>query len=205
MRDDWPLRAPQNPSQATSFSSTTIERLVSHRPAGNPENYFAPALVIAGSVLAAWLVLLNLLKNWAAFLFFGSTQYDELIPAVGLFLLGLTLHMACEGYFRGNFAMTRANTLRLINLGLMPVIFSLVFRDSADGVLTAIGAAMGATSAVGLLFTQFGSCATRLLAHTRELIVYGLRRVAADLIQLAFISLPAILIATFEEPLDGRL
>lgn len=165
------------------------------QPADSPENYFAPALLIVGSALAVCLVLLNLMKKSAAFLFLGSPQHDDLIPAVGLFLVGLTLHMACEGYFRGRFAMTRANALRLINLGLMPVIIFAVFRDSAEGVLTAIGAGMGVASAVALLFTRFGAGVTRLLARTAELVIYGLGRVPADLLQLAFISLPAILIA----------
>jgi O-antigen/teichoic acid export membrane protein len=165
------------------------------RPADSPENYFAPALLIIGSALVVCLVLLNLMKKSAAFLFLGSPQHDDLIPAVGLFLVGLTLHMACEGYFRGRFAMTRANALRLINLGLMPVIIFPVFRDSAEGVLTAIGASMGVASAVALLFTRFGAGVTRLLARAGELVIYGLGRVPADLLQLAFISLPAILIA----------
>lgn len=165
------------------------------RPGQAPDNYFASGLLIVAGALAACLTLLNLLKGSAAFLFFGSAQYRSLIPAVAVFLLGLALDMACEGYFRGGLQMGKANVLRFINLGLLPVIIFPLLGTSAEGVLTAIGAAIGTTSAVALLFTGFGSNVTRLLGRARELLVYGLGRVPGDLMQLAFISLPAILIA----------
>jgi O-antigen/teichoic acid export membrane protein len=162
------------------------------------DNYFAAGLLIVASALAVCVTLLNLLKGPAAFLFFGSAAYQALIPAIGLFLAGLALHMACEGYFRGSLDMTRANLLRFINLGIIPIIVFPLVGSSAEGVLTALGAAMGITSAVALLVTGFGSGTSELLSKVRELLLYGLGRVPADLLQLAFLSLPSILLAHFQ-------
>jgi O-antigen/teichoic acid export membrane protein len=168
------------------------------RPGDVPDNYLASGLLIVAGALAVCLTLLNLLKGPAAFVFFGSAQYRDLIPAVGLFLLGLALHMACEGYFRGRLDMARANVLRFINLGIMPLIVFPVFGYSTASVLSALGAALGASSAVALLFTGFGSGVTRLPGNARELLVYSLGRVPADVMQLAFLSLPALLFAHFQ-------
>ena len=158
-------------------------------------NYFASGLLVIGFALAVCVTLLNLLKGSAAFIFFGTAGYDYLVPPVALFLLGFALHMACEGYFRGSLHMTRANVLRFVNLGIMPLIVFRFFGTSTVCVLTALGAAVGVTSAVALLFIRFGSGVTDLLGHARELLLYGVGRVPGDLSQLAFMSLPAILIA----------
>jgi len=162
----------------------------------NASTQWAAGLLLLASSVAISLGLLNFFQSSVAFLLFGNARHRYLIPSVGLMLLGLALHTACYGYFRGNLKMTSANALQFVNIGILPLVIFPFFGRTVSIFLTALGTSMGLTSALALLATRFEAPAGGdLLRHAKELLWYGLGRVPGDLSQTALLTSPAVIVA----------
>ena len=164
-----------------------------------PQSYLAAALASIGFTTATWLLLMSSLKGFFAFLFFGDRHYDYLIPALSLMLIGLSLHSICYAYLRGTLRIANANLLHIVNHGVVPLFAFVVFSRTVSSLLVALGilwilSSILALMAVSLRLPLQLSTAD-VICHGRQILRYGVGRVPADFLQIAFFALPAIFVA----------
>ena len=171
--------------------------------AGALENYsesgFATATLTAG-LLPALLVafVLNFQPDWAAVLLFGTAQLSPLVPPVTLAIGGITLHSMVYAIYRGRSEMGIANTMQLVNLGLVPLL-AFVFADhDAAAVLTATGASWLAVSAVALLHVlnrerKSWRGLANMRDHLRLLLRFGLPRVPGEFALVGLFAIPSLI------------
>ena len=160
-----------------------------------PDNYFLSGIVVLFINVLLFMLVLNLFKRQFACLFFGSSEYHDLIFSISIMIIGLTLHAACYSYYRGNLLMIRANILQVLNTGVVPV---LVFVTHADIVrilsLTGLSWIITSAFALALICKNLEWNKTKsLLPCAKELLSYGIQRVPGDFGMAALLSLPAIL------------
>ncbi len=163
----------------------------------HPDRYFLAGILTLYTNVFFFILLFNLLKFHFAFLFFGKSEYYNLIYPISLMIAGLTLHSSCYSYYRGKLLMIRANTLQIINSGVIPV---LVFINQTDviHILLLTGLLWIATSTLALI-SIFKNLAwdkiISLFPPIKELLMYGIQRVPGDFGMAALISLPSIVTA----------
>jgi O-antigen/teichoic acid export membrane protein len=157
--------------------------------------YFAGGLLGFGLASAVTLLCLTVFKDAFAYLFFGSSLYAYLILPVALMLLGSTLHVASYSYFRGHLNMARANLLQFANMAVVPLAVFPWARNSASFLFCAIGTATAVVGAGALLGIRFAVPGGDALRAVKEMLTFGLGRVPADFIQLAFLACPSIFVA----------
>src|SRR5664280_3885 len=163
----------------------------------HPDKYFLGGILVLFTNVLLFTLFLNLFKNHFAFLFFGNSEYAGLILPISLMIIGLTLHTSCYSYYRGNLLMGRANTLQIINSGIIPV---LAFLSQTDiiRILSFTGLFWIFTSMIALILISKNlkwDKNTSLLPSIKELLSYGIQRVPGDFGMAALISLPAIITA----------
>jgi O-antigen/teichoic acid export membrane protein len=138
---------------------------------------------------------MNLFSSAFSYLFFGGKQYANLVLPLSILVVGLVLHALVYAYFRGNLAMRRANTLQLINLGLVPLLAFAVFNGSVRAVLSALGILTTLMAAVALALTPLRHMTDRILPEAKKLLLYGIPRVPGDFIHMALFTLPVTFVA----------
>ena len=153
------------------------------------------ALLLSLSMVVLFSLFALLFQRQFINLAFGSSDYAHyLIPLCAL-LAGGIFHASAYNAYRGMLKTHTANILLVLNHGLTPLI--LVFgSDSVDDLLIR----------TGIIWILFSSCALMPLlwklrtesfdrAASRTTLFFGLKRFPADLLQIAFFSLPVIFAA----------
>lgn len=136
-------------------------------------------------------------KGFFGTLFFGNSQYDSFIPAIALLLIMYGLNAIIYGYLRGLHNVYFANSVQLLNIGILPII-ALVFSDS---IITLIYLNV---------FLLFGSCLVfggiilkkyamkfnvdEFKVDSKVLLNYGLPRVIGDFSLLCILTLPTYIV-----------
>ena len=99
------------------------------------------------------LIFINLFKDYFTKIFFGTTDYTNLILPLSFFLAGLTLHALIYSYFRGRLLVKTFNILQVINLAIVPIGILIIFkRINIEQMITLMGIA---TFIISFIFHYF--------------------------------------------------
>jgi O-antigen/teichoic acid export membrane protein len=144
------------------------------------------------------ILLMNLGPGTASMILFGSTAMTRLVPAATIVLAGLAMHTIVYAVFRGRGDMRLANTLQLLNTGIIPVTAFMIVRHDAAAVLSATGATLMVTCGAAMmieLLRERSDPAPRhdVVAHLRLLLRFGLPRVPGEFALVGLFALPALL------------
>lgn len=156
---------------------------------------FGAASWCVGAAVGVLALALIVWRNWFSYLFFGNKDYAHFLPALSLMLLGLSMHSLCYAFLRGRMAISRANALNLVNLGVVPVLAFLWFRGSAGSVLWGLGICWTAIGAIALLWMPLGAPFRRHPQELKELLGYGIQRVPGDFALMGLLAFPALFAA----------
>lgn len=166
-----------------------------HDDADRASYYLGATIWCVGCATAVCVLLMNSIPGTFSYLFFGSRDYRHLMFPLSIVIVGLSLHAVAYAYFRGQLAMRRANSLQLVNLGVVPLVAFLLVGKNVHDVLLALGWLSTGVAAAGLLFTPWRRIASDSTSEAKELLHYGLQRIPGDFILMALLTLPATLVA----------
>jgi len=172
----------------------------------NPDAYFISALFILAPVVLVFGILFNLFNGTFSFLFFGSSDYSDLILPITYMIIGSILYSSCYSYLRGRLLMLRANLLQVINMGIVPPLVFLLFGKTLASVLAVTGIIWILFSSLFFLFmpVRLGACDPRkLIPYAKEIIGYSIMRVPGDFALSALLALPAILTVHMAGAIEG--
>jgi O-antigen/teichoic acid export membrane protein len=176
-----------------------VPRYIAFKAAENnpdrAERYFGAGLATVGMTTAISTFFAVSCPGWCAYILFGSKTYSYLVFPLNLLLVGLAFHSIVYAYFRGRLAMSSANSLQFMNLGVVPPAAFLVFGHSVKSVVTATGLLAMAVAGIALFFTPVRQLAGNNLSEAKELLRYGVQRFPGEFIQMALLTLPAIIVA----------
>ena len=160
------------------------------------DGYFIAGAAMLTSAAVVLCIGMNLLDNIFSSLFFGSPRHHHLVFPISLILMGLTLHTACYGYYRGKLSMFQANGLQALNRGLV-LLLAFAFGTTARQVLLATGIGLSGVSAVFLvlILRQMEWHFPDIMVCGKDLIHYGIQRVPGDFGIAAILALPMVFIA----------
>jgi len=149
-----------------------------------------------------FLIFINLFKDCFAKIFFGTTDYSNLVLPFSFFLAGLTLHALVYSYFRGRLFVKTFNSLQIINLASVPIIILIFFENiTIEKLITLIGIT---TFVIAFLFLS--SFIKEFFVHIKkwqfknslkELLHYSFPRFINSLVYAGFLSLGPIFAAHF--------
>lgn len=157
--------------------------------------FFGAAAECVGLAVAVAIISLSIWPQWFAYLFFGHREYGFLVRPLALILAGLSSHALVYSYLRGRMAISKANLLNLVNLGFVPVVVFIFFRESAAEVLWTLGAGWTGVALAALCFTPILSVTHDVRVEAKELLAYGLQRVPGDFALMGLLAFPALLAA----------
>ncbi|MEO8577386.1 MAG: lipopolysaccharide biosynthesis protein [Gemmatimonadales bacterium] len=166
---------------------------------GYSESGFAAATLSAGLLPAlAAVLLLNVQPEAAAILFFGTDSLARLVPPATVALAGIALHSMVYAIYRGRSEMGFANTMQLVNLGLIPPIAFVVVPHDAPSVLSATGMGWIAISAIALVHVLYRERAewrgfATMRDHLRLLLRFGLPRVPGEFAMVGLFAIPSLI------------
>jgi O-antigen/teichoic acid export membrane protein len=167
--------------------------------AGYSPGAFAVAALTAGLLPALVVIaLMNLGPAAASTILFGNPSMTRLVPAATLALGGIATHGLVYAVFRGHGEMNVANTLQLLNNGIIPVAAFLLAPHDAAAVLAVTGIAWIATSGITLAFLLFRekkqiAAARSVRDHLRLLLRFGIPRVPGEFALVGLFALPALI------------
>lgn len=163
------------------------------------ESSFAFATLTAGllPVLVVDLAM-NLAPSTSSQLIFGSPSLTHMIPPASLALAGITLHSMVYAIHRGRSEMGIANTMQMINLGLVPVLAFALGQRTAAGVLGTTGLVWVVVSGVALVQVVYVERdkwpgAVSIKQHLRVLLRFGVPRVPGEFALVGIFALPALI------------
>lgn len=163
------------------------------------ESSFATATLTVGLLPAlAVVLLLNAAPGWGAMLLFGTTDLGRLVPPATIALAGIALHGMVYAIYRGRSEMGFANTMQLVNLGLIPVGAFALARHDAAAVLAATGTAWLLVSAIALVHVLYRERAgwrgvASMTDHLRVLLRFGLPRVPGEFALVGLFAIPSLI------------
>jgi O-antigen/teichoic acid export membrane protein len=167
--------------------------------AGYSEGHFAIATLTAGLLPPlAIAALLNLMPATGSLILFGTTDLARLVPPSTIALAGLTVHGMVYAIYRGRSEMNFANTMQLLNLGVVPLAaFGLVSHDAA-AILRATGIGWLAVSIAGMLHVLYRERAglagfRETKQHLSVLLRFGLPRVPGEFALVGLFAIPALI------------
>lgn len=172
----------------------------------NPDAYFISALCILIPVVSVLCFFLNLFNETFSFIFFGSSDYSNLILPITSMIIGGVLHSLCYSYLRGKLLMLRANLLQVINIGIIPPTVFFLSDNSLTSVLSATGIIWIIISLVFFLFlpVKFKECGLRkMIPYAKKIFGYSIMRVPGDFAFSALLALPAIVTAHISGMREG--
>lgn len=163
------------------------------------EGAFATATLTVGLLPAfAVVLLLNLAPSWASMALFGTTSLAQLVPPATIALAGIALHSMVYAVYRGRSEMGFANTMQLVNLGLVPLTAFQISAHTAAAVLTTTGVAWLVVSGIALLHVLYRErndwrgFAT-MKQHLGVLLRFGLPRVPGEFALVGLFAIPSLL------------
>jgi len=155
-----------------------------------------------GFLTLIFLIFINLFKESFVKIFFGTTNYSNLVLPFSLFLAGAVFHTLVYSYFRGRLLVKTFNFLQITNLALVPLIILIFFRNiTIEKLITLIGVT---TFLIAFLFSL--SFAKEIFVHSQkwqtnkalnELMKYGLPRFPGDFALAGLLSFGSIFAAHF--------
>ncbi len=153
------------------------------------------ALLLSLSMVVLFSLVALVFQRQFIDLAFGSSDYVHYLIPLCVLLTGGIFHASTYNAYRGILKTHTANILLVLNHGLTPLI--LVFAsDSVDDLLIR----------TGIMWILFSSCSLMPLlwklrtesfdrVASQTTLFFGLKRFPADLLQIAFFSLPVIFAA----------
>ena len=175
-----------------------VPRYIAHEAVGNREDrsgsYFLSALIIVSIISAIVFSAAIFLPHSLAGLLFGSQKYSVLSAPVSLALIGNALTALCYAYYRGKISFFKANSIAVINMGIIPLI-SFFINKSLAGILLFNGLAGIMLSVVYIFAILRGSGLgfSGLLTSAKDLLLFGTQRVPGEFGMAALLSLPALI------------
>jgi len=172
-----------------------ITRYVAYA-AGRPReqtSYLPPAIGLVAIAVGLQSAVLLALQGFWADLFFGSSAYSDLIPALALMVAGNALFAVAYGNYRGNLRITSANGLRILAHAMLPFAAALAVHGSVTQLLYVIGGGWVALSIAALAITPMSI--EKPIARAGELARYSVPRVPGDLLALVLFAVPGIVVA----------
>jgi O-antigen/teichoic acid export membrane protein len=160
---------------------------------------FAFAALTAGLAPAfVAVLLLNLVPGFTSTVLFGTTGLQHLVLPATLALAGLAMHLMVYAVFRGRGQMSVANTLQLLNNGLVPVTVFLIAPRSAAAVLASTGAAWIVISGVAVVTViltsrKQESGTAKVGEHLRVLLRFGVPRVPGEFALIGLFAIPSLI------------
>jgi O-antigen/teichoic acid export membrane protein len=166
---------------------------------GYSESAFATATLSAGLIPVLLVALaLNIAPESGAMLLFGTTTLARLVPPATIALAGIALHSMVYAIYRGRSEMSLANSMQMINLGLIPVgVFALGLR-TAESILAATGSGWLIVSLIALIHVLYRERAewagiAKLRMHLRLLLRFGLPRVPGEFALVGLFAIPSLI------------
>lgn len=177
-----------------------IPRFTSFR--NDKNSYLLTGVGLMLSIAAIFLMLFTVFRYPLASLMFGERQYAFLMMPLGLLLASTGFHAILYGFFRGkNFSLT-ANSLQLINIGVIPVAAFFL----ADSLVSLIYLSAIAVLAVCLVTTVATVLKGKhdwngkvFIEDAKELLRYGLPRIPGDFALLALLTAPTYLVLNIQK------
>jgi O-antigen/teichoic acid export membrane protein len=156
------------------------------------EPYLIAALSVMVASVAAVSLLLVTLSGAFARLFYGSSQYSNLMVMMVPLLLGVGLHSVAYNYLRGTSRFVTSSMLLFINYAVVPLA-AVYAGSSVLRILLAMAAGWVVVSVCFL--ARMPVVAADFRRHVREILRYGVPRVPGDLLQMSLLGAPGILAA----------
>ena len=155
--------------------------------------YPPAALLMLGAgatVLSAVLLAFN--GFWAQ-VFFGSASYSGLVVAMPVLIVGGGAQVIAYSYLRGMARIQWANVVYVLNFAVVPIAAIVLFRDSVELMLIAMGA--GWLVVAGVALSRLPLSIHDLKSKVRELARFGVPRIPGDFVSLLLFAMPGILVA----------
>jgi O-antigen/teichoic acid export membrane protein len=187
---------------APRFIAAARARTHDGTQSGSGPHDFAAAALVSGLVPTTLAVLLM----WSApgltaqFLL-GDGSLAPLVPALGVALLGMTVHVLVYSILRGGNQVRWANCFQLINIGVVPLAVATLTSARADSFLLGIGIGVLATSAAVIIALMGAAKRARALSpssiatHGSILLRFGLPRVPGEFALVGLFALPSVVSA----------
>lgn len=163
---------------------------------GSAASYFWSAVTCVAIPLAFAVIAMNLRPDVVGFLVFGDEKYADLAFPLSVAVIGNTVHGLTYAYLRGLLKIGAANVLQALDLALLPLLIFIVMRSIEDVFLFS-GIALTLSCTVSLLYARAPLRTSGSLAHAREILNYGVRRMVGDIVFMAFLVMPQTLAAHF--------
>ena len=163
------------------------------------ESAFATATLTAGLIPALLVVvLLNVQPDWSAVLLFGTTELAPLVPPATIALAGIALHSMVYAIYRGRAEMGLANTMQMVNLGLIPVAAFALAEHRAAAILTTTGAGWLIVSGIALIHVVYRERAEwpgfeSTIHHLRLLLRFGIPRIPGEFALVGLFAIPSLI------------
>jgi len=162
--------------------------------------YLAAGLTMELPILLVFGVLMILGSDVVARILFGDVRFAHLVIPTVMLTVGSCLHTIIYGYFRGHLAMGKANVLQIINNAIVLPIALMISQHSAANALkfSGLGVILVCFLYLFLLvrnhhFSSLTSADLQLCS--RELLAYGLPRVAGEFALFGLFTVPTIMVA----------
>jgi O-antigen/teichoic acid export membrane protein len=165
-------------------------------------NYIKAGGIIITITTFTFLVFVNLFKDHFAKIFFGTTNYSNLVLPFSLFLAGLNFHTLIHSYLRGQLLIKVFNVLEVVNLALIPIGILIFFKGiSIEKLISLIGIS---TFMISLFFALFfikdffvPIKKWHFTDSLKELLYYSFPRFIASFVYAGLFSLGPIFAAHF--------
>lgn len=158
--------------------------------------YFIATLILCLSAFVLFFVIIVLFSDWFGWLFFGDIRYSFLVSPLALVMLGVLIHSVAYSYFRGLMEMKKANFLQFLNLGVGNILGFAWFDDVVSVMVFTGGFWFIISVLIIITFVKPHKIKrSDLFRKMKELIVYGIQRIPANIVSIVLISLPSYIVA----------
>jgi O-antigen/teichoic acid export membrane protein len=149
-----------------------------------------------------FLILMNSFREYCAKIFFGNTEYADLMLPLSFLLAGFIFHSLVYSYFRGRLFVIAFNTLRAINMAIIPLMILILCENIT--IVKLITLSGMATCIVSIVF--FMPFIREFFVHveksqfknsSKNLLCYSLPRIPGSFILAGFFSAGPIIAAHF--------
>jgi len=166
------------------------------------DSYIKGGASIVIFITFIFLIFINLFKEYFVKIFFGTVDYVYLVFPFSFFLIGSIIHGLVYSYFRGRFLVKIFNSLQVINLTLIPLLFILFFKNiTIEKLIILIGVSTIIISLLFLLFFVRDFYAQiekwQFKNSIKKLLYYSVPRIPADFALVGLFSLGPIFAAHF--------
>ena len=153
-----------------------------------PDHYLTGGLLIIIPIIIVFFLIFILLRETAADLLFGSSEYVFLIIPLSIAAVGYVLHALSFGYLRGRMMITSANLLYLVNFGIIPLVAVFLGKSVAQVILiSGLANLLFSLTALLIIIKTCVEFEWPRYAYVKELLVYGIPRTPQA------IAMPALL------------